>query len=207
MPHRLVIGRAALVRAELCPGTVAASSRRSFVMSWACIFGFLLVFLAVGLGAKRALAAGGPPAISNVHDRGQVTAVVEYFFKFDPQERGDAVTLGSQGVATVTSEICAALAGTTSSADIRVLLDDLSAQETATLTRFGTMVKDNGALDRLTAAGASADDLGMHPERYMDAADAAKVKAILLDEAKVGAKARIIGWILFSAFGVQYVPK
>ncbi len=211
MPHRVVTGRpshrAALARAERRPGTVAASSRRSFVMSLACISVFLLAFVAVGLGARRALAAGGPPAISNVHDRGQVTAVVEYFFKFDRQERGDAVTLGSQGVATVTSEICAALARTTSSADIRLLLDDLSAQETATLTRFGAIVKDNGALDRVTAAGASADDLGMHPERYMDASDAVKVKAILLDEAKVGAKARIIGWILFSAFGVQYVPK
>lgn len=176
-------------------------------MSWACVLVSLLVVIAVGFGAKRALAAGGPPAISNVRDCVQVTAVADYFFKFDPQERGDAVTLGSAGVASVTGEICAALARTTNSAEIRLLLDDLSAQETATLTQFGTLVKDNGALDRLRAAGGSADDLGLHPERYMGAADAARVRAILLEEAKIGAKARIVGWILFSAYGVQYVPK
>lgn len=176
-------------------------------MSWSCILAFLLAVIVAGFGMKRALASGGPPAISNVRDCEQVSAVTDYFFKFDPQERGDAVTLGSAGVASVTSEICAALARTTNSVDIRLLLDDLSAQETATLTQFGTMVKDNGALDRLKAAGGSADDLGLHPEKYMGAADAAKVRSILLEEAKIGAKARIIGWILFSAYGIQYVPK
>ena len=173
----------------------------------ACALLACILVAGIGFGTTRAFAASGPPAISNVRDRAQVAAVADYFFKFDPQERGDAVTLGSQGVATVTAEICAALAGSKNSADIRLLLDNLSALETATLTQFGTIVQGNGALDRLKASGASSDDIGLHPERYMGAADAAKVRAILFEEAKIGAKARIIGWILFSAYGVQYVPK
>ncbi len=179
----------------------------SIMTNWTCALLFLLVLITAGFGATRAFAASGPPAITNVRDCAQVTAVADYFFKFDPQERGDAITLGSQGVATVTTEICAALAGSKNSTDIRLLLDDLCAREDATLTQFVTIVQGNGALDRLKASGANSDDMGLYPERYMGAADAAKVRAILFEEAKIGAKARIIGWILFSAYGVQYVPK
>ena len=177
--------------------------------TWACAllaFFFLFTF-AVGFSSKRAFAAGGPPAISNVRDCAQVTAVADYFFKFDPQGRADVVTLGSEGVATVTRDICAALAGSMNSADIRLLLDELSAQETATLAKLATIVQGNGALDRLNASGASSGDLTLHPERYMGTTDAAKVRAISSKEEEIGAKARIIGWILRSAYGVQYVPQ
>ena len=185
-------------------------SRLSEIVAGISCFSVLAVVATatwVAIRPTAAHASSGPPNITDHRDCAQAAAVADYFFAYDPQEHADAQLLGPTGVADVKRDICGLLAGARGSEGIIAVLDQVSAKEKSALIAAGELLLSSGAMARSKAAGASSDDLILHPEKYMSVGDAEKVRTLLVEEARAGAKARIIGWILYSVYGLQYAPK